>query len=239
MKTILISFLIIASAINPLLAQVGINTEDPQASLDINGNVKIRTVTDDASTTVLVLGTNNEVMKNTTLMARSFVAGSGGSSIGLISTELASGWHKIQFASKELDDYNAYNNTSSPIVNPNPTTGTPNILAYEYAAPQTGIYRIYAQFETTGLVTVGEVGLAIFKKLSGGSTYTEISEESYLNVGIDVLLVTVAVSPPTRKTQRLVKLNAGDVITFAAKVPALSVTLVGGSKSFFTIEQIR
>lgn len=223
--TLLMIFFV--SAISPLLAQVGINTEDPQASLDINGDLKVRTaIVDNTSTNMLVLGANNVVNQNTTFMKsyanRSFVGATGGSTITLLSLTLLSGWNKIPFSTKEFDIQNAYDNTT----------------AYEFTAPQAGIYRIYAQFETTGVVTAGEVGVAICKKAVGSSVYTLLAQESYVNVSISVLSVGVGVSPPTRKVGKLVQLAAGDIIAFAAKVPVLTVTLIGGSKSFFTIEQV-
>lgn len=220
--TLLVLFFV--SAISPLLAQVGINTENPLASLDINGDLKVRTVAvDNTSTDILVLGADNAVHRNTTFMssygARPFVGATGGTTITLLSLTLLGGWNKIPFSAEEFDLHDNYNNTST----------------YEFVAPQAGLYRIYVQFETTGLVSAGDVGVAIFKKASGASTYTLLAEETYLNVSVAVV---GGVSPPTRKVSKLVKLAANDVIAFGAKVPLLTVTLVGGSKSFFTIEQV-
>lgn len=224
MKTKLtLLMIVLVSTINPLVAQVGINTENPQASLDVNGDLKVRTVPiNNTSTDLLVLGADNSLNRNTTFLSsyanRSFVGATGGTTISLLTLTLLSGWNKIPFSSEEFDVQNNYDNTTT----------------YEFTAPQAGLYRIYAQFETTGLVTAGDVGVAIFKKAAGASIYTLLAEETYLNVSVAL----VGVSPPTRKVSKLVKLAANDVIAFGAKVPVLTVTLVGGSKSFFTIEQI-
>lgn len=219
-------FIVAVSTISPVLAQVGINTEDPQASLDVNGDLKVRTVAvDNISSSILVLDANNVVHRNTTLLGdspQSFVEATGGSAITLLSATLLSGWNKIPFSVEEFDEHNDYSTTT-----------------YEFTAPQAGIYNVYVQLETTGLVSAGEVGVAIFKKTFGASTYNLLAQESYINVSINVLGIGVAVSPPTRSAQRLVKLAVGDVIAFGAKVPVLSVTLVGGSKTFFTIEQVK
>lgn len=228
MKKSFIVFSLLMLVWDPLSAQVGINTEDPQASLDVNGDLKVRTVAvDNTSSSILVLDANNVVHQNTTLLSgnatRSFVEATGGTAITLLSATLLTGWNKIPFATEEMDEHGDYDNTTT----------------YEFTAPRAGIYSIYVQFETTGVVTAGEVGVAIFKKAAGASVYTNLAQESYINVSISVLSVGVGVSPPTRKVQRLVKLAAGDVIAFGAKVPLLSVTLVGGSKSFFTIEQVK
>lgn len=226
-KKALFFLIAVALAISPVLSQVGINTEDPQASLDVNGDLKVRTVVvDNTSSSVLVLDGNNVVHQNTALLGlstKSFVEATGATAITLLDLVLLSGWNKIPFSTEEFDEHNDYNNTTT----------------YEFTAPQAGIYNIYVQLETTGVVTAGEVGVAIFKKAFGASTYTMLAQESYLNVSINVLGIGVGVSPPTRNVQRLVKLAKGDVITFGAKVPLLSVTLVGGSKSFFTIEHVK
>lgn len=213
--------------VGSLSAQVGINTEDPQAALDVNGDLRVRTVlADNTSSRVLVLDANNVVRENTTIggasSLKSFVSGTGGTNI-ILDVTLLTGWQKITFTNELFDENNDFN----------------NINTYEFTAPQAGIYNIYAQFETSSLVTAGEVGIAIFKRAAGASTYTIEAQESYLNVSISVLGVGVGVSPPTRKVQKLLKLAAGDVITFGARVPVATVTLVGGSKSFFSINQVK
>lgn len=224
MKKISIVFFMALLVFDPACAQVGINTEDPQASLDINGDLRIRTVPiDNTSSSILVLDTNNMIHQNITLLsnnaARSFVEATGGSSITLLSATLLSGWNKIPFSNEELDEHNDYDNTNN----------------YEFTAPQSGVYSVYVQFEVTGLVSAGEIGVGIFKRAAGASTYTLLAQESYVTVSV----AGINVSPLTRKSQRLVKLANGDHIAFGAKVPLLTVTLIGGSKSFFTIEQVK
>lgn len=225
-KKILFSLIVAASTISPLLAQVGINTEDPQAILDVNGDLKIRTVPlDSTSLSILVLDVNNIVHRNTKVLGlspKSFVEATGATAINLLNVNLLSGWYKIQFPTEEFDENNDYNVTTS-----------------EFTVPQTGIYNLYVQFATTSVISASEVGVGIFRKPSGGSSFSLIAEETFMSVNVSVLTINLDVSPPTRKTQRLVKLTKGDVIIFAAKVPAVSATLIGGSKSFFTVEQVK
>lgn len=226
MRKILLLFIIVASAINPLLAQVGINTENPQAVLDVNGNLMIQSVpVDNTSTSILVLGTNNEVHRNTSLLAASpqtFVEGTGGTAVSLLDISLLTGWYKIQFPTKDFDEHADYNASTS-----------------EFTAPMAGVYNIYVQMATTSVVSAGEVGVGIFLKPFGGTGFTKIAEETYASINVSILTIDLDVSPPSRKTQRLVKLAKGDVIIFGAKVPLLSVTLIGGSKSFFAINQVK
>ncbi|MFI2743712.1 hypothetical protein ACG2LH_13305 [Zhouia sp. PK063] len=61
-KYLLIIFLALTYSSYAQDGKVGIKTEDPQATLDVNGNVRIQTVpNDDSSTKMLVLGTNNVI----------------------------------------------------------------------------------------------------------------------------------------------------------------------------------
>lgn len=225
MKTIFVLFFITIA--NPILGQVGINTVTPQADLDINGNLIVRTVpVDNTSTSILVLGANREVRQNTTLLSgvpKSFVSATGATGISLLNISLLNNWFKIQFPTKDFDENTDYSTATS-----------------EFTAPVAGIYNIYVQFATTSVVSASEVGVGIFKKASGASTFSLIAEETFLSVNVSVPpLLNLDVSPPTRKTQRLVKLAKGDVIIFGAKVPLVSVTLIGGSKSFFSINQVK
>ncbi|SHG44346.1 hypothetical protein [Dysgonomonas macrotermitis] len=222
-------------------SQVGINTEAPITALDINGDLRIVTVpTNTTSQNVLVLGTNNVVSQNTmaNLMSgasnlRSFVRGTSSTTINLISLTtdiLTTGWFKIAMPVENFD-YNT-NATTRP-------NGDYNTSTYEFTAPVTGLYEIFVQFKTSSVVSASEVGVGIFKRNSGATAFTLIAEETFLSVNVSVLTINLDVSPPTRKTQTLVQLNAGDSIIFGAKVPLVSVTLVGGTSTYFTINQVR
>lgn len=222
-------------------SQVGINTETPITALDINGDLRVATVpTNTTSQNVLVLGINNVVSQNTVanLMGsasglKSFVRAAGGSSTSLISLAtdiLTAGWFQIAMPVEDFD------------INTDVTTrpnGDYNITTSEFTAPVTGLYEIFVQFKTSSVVSAAEVGVGIFKRNSGATDFTLVAEETYLSVNVSVLTIDLDVSPPTRKTQTLVQLNAGDTIIFGAKVPLVSVTLLGGTNTYFTINQVR
>jgi hypothetical protein len=149
---------------------------------------------------------------------KSFVKGSGGSTISLASLSLLSSYKRIQFNSETFDENNDYNTTT-----------------YEFTAPSDGIYNVYVQYEMSSLVAASTAGVAIFSERSGVAAIE--AQESYLSVGVTIVFVSTNVSPPTRKAQTLVKLNAGDKIYFGA-AGAASLSLIGGDKSFFTIHQV-
>lgn len=229
-KYFLLVFVAIITVVFPSFGQVGINTENPLAALDVNGNLRIRKVTTNTTTqNILVLGADSIVYTNTvsnlfpTSNQKSFVRGTGAQSISLVNISLLTGWFKINMPTEAFDENNDYNTTTS-----------------EFTAPVTGIYNVYVQFKTTSVVSAAEVGVGIFLKPSGSSTYSLIAEETFLSVNVNVAgLLNLDVSPPTRKTQTLLKLNAGDVIIFGAKVPLVSLTLVGGTSTYFTINQVK
>lgn len=80
---------------NPLFAQMGIKIEDLQASSNINGNLKIRTLSiDRASSRVMVLDANNEVRQNTTFLSAIplvFVEAIGATNISSLNMSLLTG----------------------------------------------------------------------------------------------------------------------------------------------------
>lgn len=227
MKFILNLFIIcFLFSFSSISSQVGVNTVDPQADLDINGDLRVREVlTDNTLTSVLVVNSDGLVKMNTTLLGvgtKSFVWATGNTSFSLLSLDLLSGFRQIPFAVEEVDDNNDYNNTT-----------------YQFTAPRAGIYDIYVQFQTSDLISVGEVGLAVLKKASGASVYTLVAQDAYLNASVGIVLIKVATSPLARKVRTLVRLATGDNITFGASVPLLTVNLLGGTRSYFFIQQVK
>ena len=142
--------------------------------------------------------------------------------MSLINLTILQGWYQIGFNTSAFDENSEYSTTT-----------------YLYTAKQDGIYDIYVQAKTESLVTAAEFGVGIFKRNAGETTYTLMAEETFLSVNISVLTINVDVSPPIRSTRTLLKLKQGDAITFAVKVPLLSLKLVGGTSSFFSIYQVK
>lgn len=130
----------------------------------------------------------------------------------------------IVFNSEDFDIKNEFD----------PTTGV-------FTALNDGIYRVTAQIKTAN-VSVGDLGLAVYKTNAAGTISTKIAEERFINVGVELsILLTVNVSPPTRSVSTLVQLAAGEKINFRT-YSTVAVSLFGsteGSDSFCTIEQVR
>lgn len=222
MKRLLLSSLFFVSVAS--FAQVGIGTTSPSAQLDVNGDLKVRSVAMDtgilsAKDSILVVnaGVINRVTSEQIFDShlKSFVKATGSATTTLGATIGTTGFKRIAFNTESFDENNDYNTTT-----------------YEFTAPKTGIYSVYVQYESSGIIAASNVGVAIITDRVG--TIAVEAEETYTSVAV----VTVLVSPPTRKTQTLLKLNAGDKVFFGAS-SGLTVTLLGGGKSFFTISQLK
>lgn len=206
-------------------AQVGINTENPQATLDINGNLRIRTVEKCSGLpcTDFILVKNNggyvqSISKDQLMTSNnvSFVSGTGSGSTILANIIIISDWRKIQFDKEIIDENNDFDITSNT-----------------FTAPKNGIYEVYVQYKTSSLVAAGELGVGVFVQKEAGVPEL-VAEESYMNVSV----LGISASPPTRNTQILLALNSGDKIIFGAK-STLAIDLFSETASFFTIHQVK
>ncbi|MGU3376981.1 hypothetical protein [Chryseobacterium sp. M5A1_1a] len=208
--------------------QVGINTQNPMATLDVNGDVRIRKVDTLASSEIvnklLVLNDNNVVnqidfSRIQSSIGNTIVKGVGGTGFSLLSISLLNGWLQASFPLLEIDDGNNYNLTQQ-----------------EFTAPSSGVYDVYFFLEMASLISVSTMGIGIFKIDGISGIRTLLSEESFVNVNV----LGIGVSPPTRSTETLVKLNAGDKITFGMRGLALAnIGLLENSKAQFFILRVR
>lgn len=209
---------------NMYSAQVGINTDRPLATLDISGNLRVRSVEkcigENCSDSILVKNNGGFVhsisKKDFLNNQKTFIYGTGSSSTILADLEIVTGWRQIQFNHMVFDENSDFNSAN-----------------YTFTAPGDGIYEVYVQYHTTSLISAEDLGVGVFVK-RGMSNPELVAEESYLNVN----LLGISVSPSTRRTQTLLSLNSGDQVFFGAK-SLLALNLVSGSNTFFTIHQVR
>ncbi len=228
MKTFLRTLIIISISTGSY-AQVGIGTTNPTASLDVNGNMRIRTTvlnTSDSSAkdSLLVVngsGTVGRVSAKGVVNSyiKTFIKGRFTTSTNQ-SISISAGNQKIiPFNYKEFDTNNDFNTTTST-----------------FTASQAGIYSIWVQIKASGTAAVAsEFGVAIVKN---GAINTR---NSFANVGIDLgLLGVINATPPLRNTTALVQLNQGDTISFYVLSSLTSLSLAGaGEDTYFTIQQVR
>ncbi|GHC59557.1 hypothetical protein GCM10008083_25560 [Ulvibacter litoralis] len=206
------------------MAQVGIGTTEPTASLDINGNLRIRGISEEmepeiAKDSILVISRNGlvnrisskKVLESTlkTTAKANFTTGSPTISLSILSNTAT-----IPFDNVAFDTNNEYNATT-----------------YTYTAKQDGIYDIYAQIKaSSGISVATNFGLSITKN------GTVVAENSYANIE----LLGVNVTSPMRNVQTLLQLSENDTVTFEITTDLISVDLLNSEKDcFFTIQQIR
>lgn len=211
--------------LTPFFAQVGIDTTLPTASLDVNGNLRVRTLTSTsnnsaAKDSILVsdnLGNIKRVSSKTVIEShlKTFIKGSFSGSTD-ISLTLASGTKKIPFNLEEFDENDEFNTTTNT-----------------FTATQSGIYSINVAIKTTSSISIAlDFGVAILKN------GTVINRNSFANIG----LLGINVTPPVRSVQTLVSLNSGDTINFniICNIVSLSLDLLSNKEDcYFTIHQVR
>lgn len=211
--------------LTPFFAQVGIDTTLPTASLDVNGNLRVRTLTSTsnnsaAKDSILVsdnLGNIKRVSSKTVIEShlKTFIKGSFSGSTD-ISLTLASGTKKIPFNLEEFDENDEFNTTTNT-----------------FTATQSGIYAINVAIKTTSSISIAlDFGVAILKN------GTVINRNSFANIGV----LGINVTPPVRSVQTLVSLNSGDTINFniICNIVSLSLDLLSNKEDcYFTIHQVR
>jgi len=206
-----------------IFGQVGINTTSPAATLDINGDIAIRSITEEfnagiAKDSVLVISAdgivrtipaNDVVNEGIPSLVRGEFSASGG-----ISISLASGTSILPFDTETLDVLNEYDTST-----------------YIFTAKEDGIYQVYVQIEANGSLSVAtSFGVSI---LHNG---TRVATANFANIGV----LGITVTPPFRNTTTLLQLSAGDTLQFNLDSSLLSASINGNTtNSFFTIQQIR
>lgn len=209
--------------LTPIFSQVGIETTAPTASLDINGNLRVRSSTATSNETAAkdsILVTNNlgNVMRISSQKViqsyfKTCIKGSFTSSSD-VSLTLSSGAKKIPFDYIEFDSNNEFNTSNST-----------------FTATQGGIYSIDIHIKSTSAIGVAlDFGVAIVKN------GTVITRDSFANIGI----LSINATPPVRSSRTLISLAPGDAITFSVLSSLGSLNILGSKEDcYFTIHQVR
>ncbi|WP_308992578.1 hypothetical protein QLS71_013425 [Mariniflexile litorale] len=204
-------------------AQVGIETTNPTATLDVNGTLRIRSTINETdldviNDSILVISKSGNVNRakgediiNATLptMVRASFSTSGDILHTLIGDESV-----IEFDTEQID----YNSEFDP-------------STYTFTAKQEGIYNISAQIKINAAITAStNFGLGIYKN------NVLVAEQSFLSVVVGA----VDVSSPIRYVSATLDLAVSDTITFKVTSGLVSVNILGiSSDSYCAIYQIR
>ncbi|MGC4130323.1 MAG: hypothetical protein QM564_12380 [Bergeyella sp.] len=197
--------------------QVGINTTDPKAVLDINGNLKIRTVNTVTSVTndhyillrdhstagdfeVKEISAANLLGENADSGTAYSAAKSG--SWSLLDLGIGGGWYRTNLTGStdtRVGDSSLF------------TNGV-------YTAPSAGIYKVTYELQLAsgvnlGLLTGMKLGLLKNNTLWEEKRLDGVRVELNLPLGIGLQVADVPVTSTTMDT--LVQLSSGDTLTFA------------------------
>lgn len=206
-------------------SQVGIGTLTPEAMLDVNGTLKLRTVpteTNNALAKDSIMVTNAGFVRKAAIVDivneefKTTIKGNF-TNAGTINLSLLTGTSIIPFDNELFDDDNSYDNVN-----------------YAFTAKVAGIYQVNAQIKISPTVAAAtNLGICVVK--NGASV---IHRSSYANV----VIAGVNATPPERQIHTLINLAKDDVIHFEIEgdIALGSVNLLGNSdSSYFTVHRIR
>lgn len=217
-----------------LYAQVGINTTDPQSTLDVNGNVIIRTVdpaTVSSAYDFLVHdNATNEVHKINGNLApvtaeKTISKGVERNGVSLLSGSLFAGWRKINFASANIPINQGANFDAATDF---------------YTIPSTGVYEINYQFKygsgvLASLLNFGGVpSIGILRHPTSGP-YNVLDSRKFSGVSVPLALSLIV---SETSIDSVYQLTAGDRLSFELNSGGLSLGLLSSSHAEFVIKKI-
>jgi len=232
MKTKIYSLLLALSAI-PVFSQVGINTATPAATLDVNGNLKVRTIpTSPTLPGYQILAINTSTTEVTQVDPQliwnsgtnpTLYAAKKSSGISLLSLSLfPSGFRAVNFlaAERSLGSAALFSDTDNT-----------------YTIPSTGVYAIGFSFRYgTGLqasILANSPGIGILRNRAGVGTIIDSRAFS----GANLILLSLTISETSLNS--VYSLQAGDKISFGLTgSTALDAGFLGSSIGSFFIYKV-
>lgn len=213
-------------------SQVGVNTDDPQAMLDVDGNMKVRTVPavttiDEDDHPILLRDATatgddeiKEISARNLFTNTSVYAGENDGAWDLLNLGISgTNWNKISL-------------TGADYTLGNPTLFNEGI----YTAPETGIYAVHYEFQLEGGVNLNLLGNKQLGLLKGT---TVVEQKLFDAVRVSLLGVTLAAVPVTSTSlDALVHLNAGETLTFAVETGGAILGLLTDNKVSVSIYRI-
>src|SRR5690606_6782790 len=203
-------------------AQVGIGTDDPQATLDVNGNVKIRTIPEVTSLTndhyILVkdqsASGDNEISQ---ISSSYFTAATA------YAAESDGGWSLLDLGISGTN-WNRINLSSGDTTIGDPT----HFVNGTYTAPSSGVYMVNYEFQLQSGVNIDLLGNKSLGLIKNGDV---IHEKEFDAVRVVVGVINLATVPVTSTNlSSIVQLNAGDTLTFAVETGGVDLGLLTDNK---------
>lgn len=215
---------------------VGINTDTPSATLDINGNLKVRTTpTSSTLTNYTVLGVNTTSKEVTSLDASLFSASTATPNSSIFAARRNSGFTLLQ-----LSVIGGQNFRTVQFQPADRQIGAVALLAadHSYVVPSAGVYRISFDFRYgTGLETLVLSGLpSVGIVRLRNAVYTLVDSKRF--AGLDIGVASTVLSDVNLTSYQ--SLEANDKIYFGTygSVSLLSASALTSSVSGFSIEKV-
>lgn len=203
-------------------AQVGIGTDDPKATLDVNGNVKIRTTPEVTSLTsdhyILVkdqsASGDNEISQ---ISSSYFTAATA------YAAESDGGWSLLNLGISGTN-WNRLNLSSGDTTIGDPT----HFVNGTYTAPSSGVYVVNYEFQLEAGVDITLLGNKRLGLIKNGVV---IEDKVFDGVRVALGPLNVATIPVTSTNiNKMVMLEAGDTLTFAVETGGINLGLLTDNK---------
>lgn len=225
--------IILVSGIYTSNAQVGVGTDNPQATLDVNGNLKVRGITEVPAIT----SSHSIVLRDTSVSGdNEFVEISSdnffASGSSAYSAQKEGNWSLLDLGISGTN-WNKINITGTDTKIGDPGLFTDGV----FTAPQSGIYMVNYEFQMQAGVNIELLGNKKLGLIKNGNTVWD--EKLFDAVRVSLLGITVAAIPVTSSSMStLVQLNAGETLTFAVETGGIDLGLLTDNKVSLYIYKI-
>ena len=225
MKNELFSLALILGLALPAFSQVGIGTDDPKATLDIDGNLKVRdvpevtTVTDD----YFILMQNNSTAGDTEIIRISSDNFASPAASTAYAAESDGGWSLLDLGISGTN-WNRINLSSGDTTIGDPT----HFVNGTYTAPSSGVYVVNYEFQLEAGVDITLLGNKRLGLIKNGVV---IEDKVFDGVRIALGSIPIATIPITStNVNKMVMLEAGDTLTFAVETGGVDLGLLTDNK---------
>ncbi len=234
MKNELFSLALILGLALPAFSQVGIGTDDPQATLDINGNLKVRTVPEVTTVTddYFILMQNNSTAGDTEIIRISSDNFASPAASTAYAAEKEGGWSllDLNIGGTSWHKINLTGAIDTEI-------GDPSLFVEGvFTAPSDGIYIVNYELQLEAGVDLTLLGEHRLGLLRNGAV---IEDKVFDGVRIALGPFPIATIPITStNVNKMVMLQDGDELTFAVETGGVNLNLLTDSRISLNIYKI-
>ncbi|HLV24600.1 MAG TPA: hypothetical protein VKY36_07475 [Moheibacter sp.] len=234
MKKNLFSLMLVLGFSPLSFSQVGIGTDNPQATLDIHGNLKVRDLSEVTfvSNDYSILMQNNSAEGDSEIIKISSENFSNPSSGTAYSAKKAGGWSLLNLGISGTNWYKINLTGDDDTRVGNPALFTEGV----YTAPEDGIYMVSYEFQLEAGVNLDVLGNKRLGLIKNG---TEIWEDKFFDaVRVELVIPLLAVPVTSSSITSIVELNEGDTLTFGVETGGVNLNLLTNNSVSVSIFKI-